>query len=750
MIRKGFWKKFAERAATSPYLVLLLVTSIFLSIVSFYTTYDGMSDFLKYAVFAAFVTSAIQSLLFVTSWRLGFMFADKEPIAWVDVGVFTVCFLLSVFFSFASLFDVVFSKPQQELASLTRVHNGVAEAITTVGLKAKERRHELVEELLDSQEYDAWRRNVLAVADVAAESKGILAGVFAASYERQMEQVGRLARKKEQREATREMLEQETREDEAALVRIEERRDHLVGELAALGSRVDAQEMAIVEQQHLMDAEERGVGETGKGGRGPVWSRLAKEQQKLIAARDATANLLRLKKQKRAELDGERVDLLQRIALNKEQQSGLTAQMESASRNADQAFPDLEAFSTEAGFDLDESVEALRSLLPEFARTLDLKPFNDAAELCSHMVNEMNAIEALQPKLQGLSCDRGGMLTWLNRINESAAADSNLGQDCLPGGENSKRVDELSFEQALSYGRYCLDLSGLPNEAIRGERREMDRLEREESPQASPFTKTTNALFSLEKLAIFALLIAVSIDLLVLFSGLIGARSFEAAVEEPVAPASPTDPPLVRTYKYLLSYAHAQGNKIHGIRYDHRVRLADIESDEVRKVVQGFLNQNTAGGNVLPEAAKGEYHLRHGFVEKVRDLLETAEAKQVVPIRGLRDEGARQGAATSPPGPGAGLGSGWVAEQLDAPDSEFVGLSEEEHRFEDIRRHGSAVVQASRGGATAGAEHPDARSSREEELSVRADKTPTAKQEPEGFDDLDRFFEPKEPDGQPG
>lgn len=622
MLRTAYWDKILDRASRSPYLALLLVASVLLSVASFYTTYDGMSAFLEYAVFAAFVTLGIQSLLFVTSWRLGFMFADKEPLAWGELIVFLVCFCLSVVFSFASLFDVVFAKPQQELARITRVHNGVAESIASAGDKARVQRRELVQSMLSAPEYAAWSAQVSAVADLAAESKDLLAQVVAESHQRRRERAGRLAAEAQETAASEHTLERQLKEDTAALQRADERRPALSDEIARLNARLDESNAAIVEQQHRMDAEERGVGETGKPKRGPVWAKLSKEQQRLIAGRDATASLIALKTGQLKALDAERQSLQERMDRTRGQQADIGSRIAESERAAAQARQELDGPGAGAGLDLEQNVQALRNALPEFARTLDLAAFDRAANLCKDLMDAMGTVPSLAPRLQGLSCDRGPLLGLQNPIDQAAAALAVQERDCLAGGKNAKTVDNLAFAEALSYARTCLDASRLPNDTIRPERREIDRLEREENPQASPFTKTTNALLAGEKLAILALAIALAIDLLVFFTGLVGAKSIEATVEAPVDPVLPNDSYNVKLYKYVLGSAHAVRLKVDKVRYEHRVRLSDIRDDGVREAVRQFLSSNTARGLVLPHPQEeGVFLLRYGMAEELRARL---------------------------------------------------------------------------------------------------------------------------------
>jgi hypothetical protein len=210
----------------------------------------------------------------------------------------------------------------------------------------------------------------------------------------------------------------------------------------------------------------------------------------------------------------------------------------------------------------------------------------------------------------------------------------------------------------------------LSNETVRPQRREIDRLEREESPEASPFTKTTNALLGAEKLAIVALLIALAIDLLVLFTGLVGAKSLDTRVEAPLDPVLPTDSYRARLYKYVLSSAHAMPVKIARVRYDHAIYLSDFFDKDIREVVRQFLVSNTTRGLVMPHPEEyGVFLLRHGMVDELRVRLaeeqtrglDLASAQQSLSLAGPQERSAPWRKPTAASGTARSLVSRYLA-----------------------------------------------------------------------------------------
>jgi hypothetical protein len=628
MVLKGYWNEILDRFAGSPYVALLLVSSILLSVASFYTTFAGMSYFVAYSIVAAFITLGIQTLLFVTSWRIGFMLADKEPMAWDELMVFLVCFLLSVFFSFVSLFDVVFAEPQQELARITRVHNGVAEAITSVGDKTRERHRELVKAMIASPEYAAWSRRVAAVVDLALTSKDLLSQGFTESDERRRERAGQLAAEAQAVASNAKDLERQLQEDTLSLQGMDERRQARVDEIAEQKAKLDQTKAAIIELGHRMKAEERGLGSSGRPKRGVAWNKLSKERERLIVNRDTTASLIALKTDQLKALDAERRKLLGQLDRTRSKQAEIDSRFATMERAAAEARQGLDSPGGSTSLNPEQAIQALRNALPRFTRTLDMADFERSAILCNDVLNLMGTVPALGPRLARLSCDRGPVINLQFSIDEAAAALGAVERECLVGGKNAKTIDALSVAEALTYARDCLDASQLSNETIRPQRREIDRLEREESPEASPFTKTTNALLAGEKLAIVALLIAITIDILVLFTGLVGAKSTDTRVEAPLDPVQPTDSYRVKLYKFILSSADATPVKIDRVRYDHAIYLNDFSDESLREAVRQFLVTNTTRGLVLPHPQEyGVFLLRHGMVDELRVRLAEEQAR---------------------------------------------------------------------------------------------------------------------------
>jgi hypothetical protein len=620
----GNWQEIWERASRSPYLVLLFVASILLSIASFWTTFVGIWPFVKIGLFAFFITAAIQSLLFVVSWRLGFMVAGKENVAGVDVLVFLVCLTLSVFFSFSSLFNVVFAGDQQQQASLGRVRDGVTAAVNEVDENMRRQLQERVDALRDSDGYGAWRESLLAVAGLAQRNEPLLRDSVAAQREQQQEDYRRLDEKARELAARKGTLDDDIARAEAELARLQGQTAPHQDGLSALEAEVIRLESEVVAAKTAMDAEEGGIGESGKpAGRGPEWNRLKQIHDPLAARLLLKKNELENRQGRLGGVAADMRKLNDRLRRDQLQKQTIDTEIEAARRDAEDARQRLLGSGSQGG--VDATVARLVELPKAFESTADLNDLKQAELICNQLYDSMQALIPPPDGLAALSCDRGPITADVQRIDELQQELRTFQRQCT--NDEAPSFHGMDFDNALSSARACLDVSKLPFRQIRAQRDELDRLEREEGEQASEFVKTTNALFAGEKLAWFALVIALSMDLLVLFTGLIGAKSATGVFKVSSLERNRDDPPEVAAIKSLLRHRQGYADKINGVRYEGLVDLKTIDSERERELVRWVLVDNVDSGMVLPSPDhQSRFYLRHDARKQFDEILSRQRA----------------------------------------------------------------------------------------------------------------------------
>ncbi|MEO1328309.1 MAG: hypothetical protein AAFW46_01470 [Pseudomonadota bacterium] len=596
-----------ETALEQPYLMALMIGSLLLSFASFFTTYAGMLNFMPVWVISFCITFAVQALLFVTSWRIGFALADKEGAPWFSIFVFAICLATSVFFSWVALFESINDEDLQARTRDTRMHRAVEDTVSELQTRAIERRREQVESLLDSDVFASWRDSVTQVADRATGARDILEDSL---RERAREIASKIDALQQQKDVI--LRRQATAEEQLAtsgrdLERLESSRPQMLERVNRLRGELDVAEEAVVLKEGEMQAEETGGGEDRAAGRGPVWRELRDERNILAAQRDTKRRLFEAAQIELSEMDTLIRDL--KAATASGGAAGVAAQVEAIDNDIQQLRAAISGGDDGEGVNLEAEVTQLRANLSAFATRFDLAPFDAAAAKCSELLEAMQKNPALSSQVAGVSCDTALMAEFMNPIGQAEADLRALEAACVPGGEGAQVVTALSFQEATKYGRECIGLSGLPAGEVSDLRSEIDRLVLEEDPNASRFVKTVNAFQGGEKLSYFALAIAGAIDFLVLFSGLIGAVSTR---------------PKIAQHVYRQSDRQKEENVLRALTVNLDPDPSDTKSVEVAKIVLRSVKPIAA----LPKQA---LERDYGFEARVvmEDLAEPAAEADV-------------------------------------------------------------------------------------------------------------------------
>ncbi|MEL6980638.1 MAG: hypothetical protein AAGM38_18500, partial [Pseudomonadota bacterium] len=488
---------------------------------SFYTTFDGMLNFMPLWAVAFCIVFAIQALLFVASWRLGFAAADRESPPLFTAFVFLICLATSVFFSAVSLFESINDEETQARTRETRMHRVVEEAIVETEARAEAERRAQGEALTRSDAYAAWSGSVDRVAEAALAARGALQTALAAEADA-------LAAEARAIEAERAALlrsgaEGAARADAASreIDRLERQRASLLERIDQFRADVDAAAVAVELKQGQMDAEERG-GAAGRGsGRGPIWRGLRDEREVLQAELEARQRLLARTEASLSDAEASLGALRAEVAAaasagEPTAQTVLQARLDSVNER-------LALRQAGAGGAAEAETAALREAVAAFKTSFKTEAFQAAAARCDALLDQMRGAPGVATA--GLSCGPQALAPALNKLTAAETALATLTARCAPGGAGAPGVAALGFKEAAAHGRACIALSALPAAQMADLREAIGRVTLEEDANASNFVKTVNAWAAGDKLSYFALAIALFIDLLVLLSGMIGAVS---------------------------------------------------------------------------------------------------------------------------------------------------------------------------------------------------------------------------------
>ncbi|MEM9725913.1 MAG: hypothetical protein AAF909_10670 [Pseudomonadota bacterium] len=520
----GIWREQIGKAARQPYLLALLIGSALLSAASFFTTFDGMLNFMPVWPVTFCIVFAIQALLFVASWRLGFAAADREAPPVFTAFVFLICLGTSVFFSWVSLFSAINDPATQARTAETRMHRAVEEAVVATQDRAEATRLRLGAALLDERAYVQWMAEIDAVARGAMGARETLDAAREAEADRLATQLREVAA---EGAALRRATATSESRSEAARRRaeqLERSRPELVERVRALQEAADAAQIAMVRKEGEMNAEERGGVSGGGAGRGPVWRALRDEKAVLEAELETKERLLSTAADRLGETDAEIERLRIEIAATGVEDADSAKQGLLEARRA-QLQERAERLSVGEAGDVAGEVAALRADLARFETSFDIAFFDAAAARCEILLDNLKSVGASQPGGAMLSCARDAIATPVAALRRAAEASAAVVAQCVVGGASAPVISEMTFADGVAHGRACAALSGLPASELTDVRAALDRLTLEEADDASAFVKTVNAWRDGDKLSYFALGIALFIDILVLLSGLIGAVS---------------------------------------------------------------------------------------------------------------------------------------------------------------------------------------------------------------------------------
>ncbi|MGE0381735.1 MAG: hypothetical protein AB7O90_12930, partial [Hyphomicrobium sp.] len=432
--------------------------------------------------------------------------------------MFFACMAISVFFSFDSLFAAVFPQEERQRASEIRV---------------KSESDTILAELLDAAQKGqlALRARVLSGAAWRDYASGLDA--LRARLERAEAKLGVKAQAltSQLHDEKQQVLQ---RKIELTAIKAKAERDEQIGKKSLEDSRkamgvlktaltdIDKQIFDLAQQISNKEtearAEELGLGETNRAGRGPRYRALDAqvetlhlEQQRLQADKDIHANKIA---KLAAEIERSEKDVLAKtIALGQLEQQIGDARVES------QGSPTIANERQQQA--LNEKRDALATARNAYMQSVSQDALDTLERACRDGVSEIGLV--VPDEQSAVSCSPKDVHVSAAPLYALTAGLQSLPAHCRAstGGNNS----EPSVESFLSQARDCVQRSGLPPEFTGDIRRRIDGVERNRDDKAHRFIVTMNAFSDGNRLAYLALAIALCIDGLVFLSGLLGAAT---------------------------------------------------------------------------------------------------------------------------------------------------------------------------------------------------------------------------------
>ncbi len=449
----------------------------------------------------------------------------RNMVLWV---MFLACMATSVFFSFDSLFSVIFPKDERKRAADIRAITQVSAVVADIGTLISSRRIEQAEVLFQSK---GWK-----------------------GYEAELEKVAALGRKAPDK--VREQMEQELRKRARRLAELQEkkasaksgqaglttRKIQLTEEYARLraarpeAAQTAAQQKAVVtsvereldEQRAKVLAEEKGVEGSGKVGRGKFW-RAARAEETKIKSR------LQVARKRLAGYQSRLDKLSSRIAAVRRQLAEIDGEIAKYTGEAETINRMISVAKTDNTNQVALTtnpitiVAQLTRQREDFRLDPREKKLLAIQEKCQLLLTTSQRVASLRNEAAAIDCDP-------KQASAAAAAVFALNVGLTTFNTNCAGGDKVpqsgGTDAMLRFGRKCLQDSGLPSKDTAAIGAKLSSIDLSRDDKAHRFVVTWNAFSDGNRLAFLALAIAIAIDSLVFMSGIFGANAIRSPLSD--------------------------------------------------------------------------------------------------------------------------------------------------------------------------------------------------------------------------
>ena len=573
----------------STSMLVALLASIALSIVSFFTTFEGMNNFFfqgddpKMSWIMAFLsTFGVQILVFLFSWLVAYAIHNRRLASAAPMLLgYVVCAGCSIIFSYAALYDR-FTTPQSRTETNARDARTLSDqALNLVGnvLKAEEERKHLA--LIQSAEYKEWMAQAQGVIDKALSSSQLIEKAMKARKEADNSTITELQ--------TRVQNARSLGSDAAQAADIAKNDVGRLGPIVAAlrdalqPMRVELEALQTqarnIEADMLKEEKEGGSKEVSKAGKGKRWrehkDNLEALRPGIYKKEQEVTGKETLLKTREAELDKARRALDKAIATQANSEKEMTVatpELTAARRRYTEIFK-------EDGSGVEGIARSYNEAIKKFEGERSLETLATARSACELLFEETRKSTVLDAAVKRASCQPQGVIQKLDEVKAVIDQRRAYVAKCISNRDGSS--DRRLFKQVSEDVRGCVNQAALaPDQVIGGQfgtvRGIMDKFNQEEEARgegldaearkrgqlAINFRTLSNGTLQ----AYGALALAMFIDLLVLLVAVAGrtmqtqqrvAARHSAPVFENLASfnlaLSPRDGPELTALKRILS-----------------------------------------------------------------------------------------------------------------------------------------------------------------------------------------------------
>ncbi|MFM9938499.1 MAG: hypothetical protein ACKVP7_03260 [Hyphomicrobiaceae bacterium] len=449
----------------------------------------------------------------------------KNAVLWV---MLLATMATSVFFSFDSLFSAIFPQSERKRAAEIRAVNQVAGVVSDIGALTQRRQAEEAERLFQGDGWKAYEKNLLELSRQSQGAEQLIEAYFV----QQMESRRRAIAEQQERVSSAQSGQAGLVAKKASLTdelsRLKAERPTLAGELTKVKTELDERARALDAKRVEAMAEERGAEGTLKVGKGPQYRERVAELARMQDAYKIQEERVRDANKRLGAIDGRIVQIERELAAV----DGDIAKLKGEAQTAEQRIQAAEATkSGDEGPKVDPARVrgAFERARAEFRQDPTIDRLNAVTQQCAQLLGAMTATPATKERVRGIDCDPKPAAEAAGRVFALNAGIENFAKHCAGG---DKLPQAATTDTLLSFGRKCLQDSGLPSKDSGEMSSKLSAIDLNRDDKAHRFVVTWNAFLDGNRLAYLALAIAIAIDSLVFMSGLFGANAVRSPLTD--------------------------------------------------------------------------------------------------------------------------------------------------------------------------------------------------------------------------
>jgi hypothetical protein len=582
----------------------------------------------------------------------------KNAVLWV---MFLASMSASVFFSFDSHFNAIFPAEARARAAEIRTLNQVAGIVADIGERAQKVQIAEAERLFETDGWKAYEAQLAKLAIAARGAQAEIEAFFVEKMEERQRGIGEQQERIAGAERSQTALLRKRDELEAELQRIEPSIGALEAELAKAQTTYNETRQAIAAKRIDASAEDGGVEGTLKRGKGPVYrQRLAEldELQRKLAITDEP----RLKEARRQRdlASGRIVGLKREIATIGGEVAKYKGEIFTAEHRIKTAW--AKDGDAEGGrIDPARVLLAFERARAAFRQRPDTEKLAALQAQCGSLVNAMSATPATKERVRSIDCDPKSAAEAAARVFALNAGLVAFQANCAGG---SKLPQSASTDELLSFGRKCLQDSGLVTKEATDLGARLQSIEMNRDDKAHRFVVTWNAFLDGNRLGYLALVLAIGVDALVFMAGLFGAAAVKSPLSDVPSPKARSAEQLEAIVKNALGEDRLENAELVLAAMkpmrgdaDHRaeVDLAHYDAETARKIRKVLVAGSSIGAveRASSDTQDERYLVRSELFEYLSVVANTARESdreysnrsRLIQIVGVALEPDRQGNA---------------------------------------------------------------------------------------------------------